>query len=150
VGGGADRAFLERLAHQLGIADQVRFAGSVVPASSLLIQHKVLVHAAKVENVGIALIEALAAGKPILAPRVGGIPEIYTDGVEGFIWPLDDAAAGAELLIRVMEDNKLYTAMCIASAKRYREHFERTAIFSRLTELVVFDIGREDPVTTTG
>lgn len=150
VGGGEDRAFLERLAHKFGIADRVWFAGSVLPASSLLIQHKILVHAAKVENVGIALIEGLAAGKPILAPRVGGIPEIYADGVEGFFWPLDDAAAGAELLIRVMENNELYMAMCIASAKRYTEHFERTAIFSRLTEFVVSDTGREDRASATG
>lgn len=149
VGSGADRDFLERAAHQLGISDRVWFAGRILPASSLLTEHKVLVHAAKVENVGIALIEALAAGKPILAPRVGGIPEIYSDGVEGFFWPLDDASAGAQLLIRVMENSDLRTAMSLASAKRYKEQFDRTAIFARLVNFVVSDTGREDPASTT-
>ena len=132
VGSGEDRSRLEELARHLGVARQVLFTGRRPNASSLLASHKALAHAAKIENLPITLIEALAAGKPILAAHVGGIPEVFTDGVEGFFWPLDDAAAGAALLIRLMEDESLRAAMSSAAALRYQAGFEHDHIFQKL------------------
>lgn len=132
VGSGEDRSRLEELARHLGVARQVLFTGRRPHASSLLASHRALVHAAKIENLPITLIEAMAAGKPILAAHVGGIPEVFTDGVEGFFWPLDDAAAGAALLIRLMEDKSLCAAMSSAAALRYQTGFEHDYIFQKL------------------
>ncbi len=132
VGSGEDRTRLEDIARTLGLEDQVFFTGTHPAASSLLAAHKALVHAAKIENLPIALIEALAAGKPILAPRVGGIPEIFSDGVEGFFWPLDDPATGAAMLIRIMEDKMLHATMSSAASMRYQTHFAPDLIFPKL------------------
>jgi glycosyltransferase involved in cell wall biosynthesis len=136
VGSGEDRGRLEEQARHLGVDGQVSFTGRHPNASSLLGAHKVLVHSAKMETFGIALVEALAAGKPILAPQVGGIPEVFTDGVEGFFWPLEDPAVGASILIRLMEDESLRASMSSAATLRYRTHFEHDLICQKLVSYV--------------
>jgi glycosyltransferase involved in cell wall biosynthesis len=57
------------------------------------------------ENLPVAILEALAAGLPVLAGPVGGIPEIFTDGTEGRYWDLDDPVGAAASLIDVMESD---------------------------------------------
>src|SRR5690606_6874075 len=71
-GGGPDRAMREPRAAALGIADTVRFAGYVPDAARLLARHRALRHTARVENLPVAPIEALAAGRPIVAVPAGG------------------------------------------------------------------------------
>lgn len=136
VGSGEDRRRLEDQVQELGLGGQVVFTGRHPVAASLLAAHSVMVHAAKIENLPITLIESLAAGKPILAPRVGGIPEVFNDGVEGFFWPLDDPRAGAEFLIKIMEDEGLRARMSAAAKKRFRTHFARDVIHRKLLSFV--------------
>jgi glycosyltransferase involved in cell wall biosynthesis len=59
--------------------------------------HQLYVHAALMESFPMTLIEALSHGLPLLAPAVGGIPEIFLDGQQGYFWPLDDLEAVAHL-----------------------------------------------------
>lgn len=139
VGSGQDRQRLERLAERLDVREQVIFTGMRPAAASLFSAHKVLVHAARMESFGIALVEALAAGLPVLAARVGGIPEIVRDGIEGFFWPLDDPAEGARLLMRLMEDPLLRQRMSMAAFMRTRDSFDRDAIGRRLAAYVRAD-----------
>ncbi|MGB9079130.1 MAG: glycosyltransferase family 4 protein [Terracidiphilus sp.] len=139
VGSGEDRQSLERLAVRLGVQGQVVFLGMRPAAASLLAMHKVFVHAARMEAFGIALVEALAAGLPVLAPRVGGIPEIVRDGIEGYFWPLDDPAEGARLLMRLMEDPLLRQRMARAASRRLHDRFDRNTIGGRLAAYVRTD-----------
>jgi len=137
VGSGEDRERLELLASELGIGEQLAFLTKTVGASSLLASHRILVHAAKIENFPITLVEGLAAGKPILAPPVGGIPEVYRNEIEGYFWPLDDPAKGASILIRLMEDVSLRARMSAAASLRYRATFSRESVKRRLLFFVV-------------
>jgi glycosyltransferase involved in cell wall biosynthesis len=124
VGDGPDRAQLEALARELGVENQVTFAGFRQQAAALIPQHRILVHGARVENLSIALIEALAAGRPILAPAVGGIPEVFRDGVEGYYWPLDDVTHAATVLVRTLSDDAAYRRMSRAAIDRFEDKFD--------------------------
>jgi glycosyltransferase involved in cell wall biosynthesis len=104
VGDGPDREKLAQLAASLGVAAQVNFLGFMPNAACLIANHRILVHAAEIENMPLTLIESLSYGRPILAASVGGIPEIISDGVEGYFWDLDDPESGAGILISLLED----------------------------------------------
>ena len=123
VGDGPSRAQWEALAKQLGVADQVEFLGYVLGASSLLPAHRVYAHAAQMESFGIVLIEAMSYGLPVFAPAVGGIPEVFDDGVEGVVWPLNDAATCAAKLVETLEDQRAWRHLSQAAKQRYQTRF---------------------------
>jgi glycosyltransferase involved in cell wall biosynthesis len=131
VGNGPDQAKLMALAKELGLENQVDFAGFRKNAAALIPQHRILVHAARMENMPISLIEALAAGRPILAPAVGGIREIFSDAVEGYYWPLDDTDTAAALLIDVLRNADTYRQFSQAALVRYRTKFDCNTLVSR-------------------
>lgn len=137
VGDGPERTALERLARDLGIADLIQFAGFRPNAARLLPGHRVYVHGAVMETFGIVLAEAMGAGLPVMAPPVGGIPEVFRDGVEGRYWPLDDAAEGARRLVDLLEDRDLYLRMSAAAVHRFNEHYEMTKVAGRLRDFLL-------------
>lgn len=132
VGNGPDWRQLHSLAKHLGVARQVRFVGSCEDAAALLRGHRVYVHSATMENLTIALIEALAHGRPVLAPRVGGIPEIITDGEEGVFWSLDDPADGAAKLVAILSNPALYSEHARRAAERFEKAFDARIVADRL------------------
>lgn len=136
VGSGEDRERLEVLARALGVASHTHFLGRQYNAASLLSAHKLLVHGALIENLPITLIESLAAGVPILAPNVGGIPEIFDDGIEGRYWALTDVDASASMLIGLMEDDAMRMRMAHAAKERYSSKFDHKLIFQSLSKAV--------------
>jgi glycosyltransferase involved in cell wall biosynthesis len=96
----------------------------------MIARHRVLVHAARIENMPITLIEALAAGRPILAPAVGGITEIFDHGVEGYHWPLQDIDTAAALLIELLGTQDTYRRFSQAALQRYRSKFDGDLLVS--------------------
>jgi glycosyltransferase involved in cell wall biosynthesis len=106
------------------LENQVRFVGFQKNAARLIPQHRVLVHAARAENMPITLIEALALGRPILAPAVGGITEIFSHAVEGYYWPLDDIDGAAALLVKTLSDAEIYHRFSQAALIRYQKKFD--------------------------
>lgn len=140
VGSGPARGSLEKLAAQLGIADAVRFAGFRADARDLLPGHRAYVHTAVEESFGIALVEAMGAGLPVVAAPVGGIPELVQDGVEGLYWPLDDGRAAAQTLISLLEAPERHAAMSTAALRR-AEEFTPERLGPRLLTFL-YDVGR--------
>lgn len=136
IGDGPDRGQLERLAQDLGVREQVAFMGFQPDCARLLANHRVYVHSALLDNLPISLLEALACGLPIVAGAVGGVPEIYEDGVEGFFWPLDDPQAGARRLVPLIRDEALHRRCAEAAKRRFRERYKTDAVAARLLEFL--------------
>lgn len=136
VGDGPTRQELERKARRLRVADLVRFTGYVANAAQLLNRHRAYVHAALLENMPLTLVEALARGVPVFAPAVGGIPEIFEDGVQGRILPLDNAAAAAGGLIEWMKTPERMAQAGEQARRRFLERFQMQAAIKRLTDFL--------------
>ena len=146
AGDGPLRGTLEAKTKALGLEPFVSFLGTLPDAASTLAQHRVYVHAARMENLPLVLIEALAAGRPVVAPPVGGVPEVYRHGVEGFYWSLDDPEAAAETIISVLEDGALYGKFTAAARERHARHFSVGAVQDKLLAAVTGGLPERQPV----
>ncbi len=106
LGEGAQRQELERQAQDLGVS--VYLPGRVPDVAAWLRRADVLVHPARWEGFGLALLEAMLASLPVVATSVSSIPEIVIDGVTGLLVPPDDPAALAAAVSRVLADPDAY------------------------------------------
>lgn len=136
LGDGPSRQELEQLASRLGVREQVTFAGYVPDASALVPGHRAFVHAARAENFPIVFLEAMQHGVPAFAGAVGGIPEIFEDGVEGRFWPLDDPRRAASILLEVLESESRHAAMSAAARRRYQRDFSPDVLGLRWLEAI--------------
>lgn len=121
-GQGTFQDYLVRRIAALGLQDAVTFAG-FVPAHempSLYAALDVLAHTAIEEPFGLALVEAMASGRPVVAVGGGGVPEIIRDGVDGILVPREQPEALAAALVRLLREPAL--AECLGRAGRDRAH----------------------------
>ena len=137
VGKGPDLAGLAARATELGLTKHVRFLGQQPHASHLIPRHRALVHGATMENFGIALVEALAAGRPVFAGQVGGISEVFDDGVEGRYWPLDEPDMAATMLIDILESPTRWRQMSVAARTRYDSRYTPQILVPRWLEAIL-------------
>ena len=124
VGDGPDQDNLEKLAIKLGVKPYVHFAGYVQQAASLMHRHKAYLHTANLENLPITLVEALSRSLPIFAPAVGGIPEVFSDCVEGRMIPLDNADCAAEMILDWLNSSDKMIQAGLAGRNRFLSYFE--------------------------
>ena len=124
VGDGPERAALRRLTADLGVADRVTVTGFVLHdmVPGLLAGADVVVMPSRYEELGTALVEAMAAGRPVVASRVGGIPELVRDGVDGLLVPPDDPAALAKAITRVLANPVLAAELGASGRARVAGH----------------------------
>lgn len=130
AGVGPDEAFLQRLAVTLGVAERVVFAGQAADLPRAMREVQILVLASFHEGLGTVLLDALAAGVPVVATKVGGIPEVVEDGVQGLLVPAGDARAIAEAVRELYLDRERRLAMGARAEARARE-FSLTATVER-------------------
>jgi glycosyltransferase involved in cell wall biosynthesis len=103
MGDGVLRSDLDALTRQLNIEDKVRFLGYRKDIPALLSAADIYVHTSVVEGFGIAIIEAMAIGLPVVATNVGGIPEIITNGENGILVPPENPQALAKAIVDLIE-----------------------------------------------
>jgi glycosyltransferase involved in cell wall biosynthesis len=104
VGDGPDRKQMERSAHELGIAKRCLFLGYQDDVAAFYGAIDVLLLPSANEGTPVSVIEALAAGRPVVATRVGGVPDIVRDGVDGYLVAPGDPSELAERLVRLARD----------------------------------------------
>ena len=118
-----ERARLESRARELGIAAQVRFLGHVDSLSAyrgVVRGARALVLASEWEAFGLVLLEAMAAGTPVVATAVGGVPDVLDGGHAGRLVPYGDPVALAGALRSVVEDTKETERLRAAASERVR------------------------------
>jgi glycosyltransferase involved in cell wall biosynthesis len=122
-----DVAYLERMqaeARRLGVADRVTFLGFRSDVARILSRAAVLVHPARYEETfGLVLLEAMNAGIPVVASRVGGTPEVVEDGVSGLLVPPGDPAALASAVADLLADEARRARMGAAGRALEQDRF---------------------------
>ena len=134
-GKGAYRLTMERYAHTLGIADKVRFLGFRADTAAWIAASDVIVLPSLQEGLPLSLAEAHGCGKPVVATRVDGIPEIVEDGVSGFLFEPHDVAALSAAVIRLLEDEPRKIAMGAAGRQRAERIFSQRAHADKVQQL---------------
>ncbi|MGH2747921.1 MAG: glycosyltransferase [Actinomycetota bacterium] len=122
VGGGMLEERLRRRTKELGLESHVEFAGPVEDVWPYLAAAHVFAFPSKHEMLGVAAMEAMAAGLPVVASDVGGIPEVVEDGVTGILVPPGDRLAWANAITRLLRSSQLRDEMgrrAVASADRW-------------------------------
>lgn len=136
--GGADppeRQRLEAMAATLGLADQVRFAGQQEEMAPHYAAMDLYAHTSRSEGFPKAVLEAMAHGLPVVAFRVGGVPEAVTDEVTGFLAEPDDRNGMVECLSDLLSNPSRAREMGEAGRRRVEEQFSPAAMAARMMDL---------------
>lgn len=123
VGEGPERESITKAIAAAGLSSRVRMLGSRTDVPDLLAAADVLVHPSREEGFSNALLEAMAAGLPVVAANVGGNREAVVAEATGLLVPADDAAGLAEATIRLLVDRDLAHRYGAAGRERVAEHF---------------------------
>lgn len=135
VGDGPERAAVQELARSLGLSDVVEFTGFSHGVSETLRCADVLLSTSESESFGLSIAEAMATGAPVVAYRVGGIPEVVEDGVTGVLVRPFDLAALAEAAVKILLCPALRARMGEAARRRIVERFSPAVILPRYEAL---------------
>ena len=111
VGDGSERTNCIHRARCLGVADQCIFVGKQARIVDYLCASDILLLPSEQESFGLAALEAMACELPIIASRVGGLPEVVDDGETGFLSPVGDVDKMADDTVRLLTDKKLRRQM---------------------------------------
>ena len=123
VGDGPDRERLEQLAHDLGIARSTYFVGYQEEIAGYYRLFDAFLLPSVNEGTPVSAIEALASGTPVVATRVGGVPDVVTDGTDGFLVDPGDTDAAAERLAELARDPELRARFGAAGSASARERY---------------------------
>lgn len=136
-GEGPLRGDLLRLTRALGLEEQVRFRGFRRDVRAFLPGYRAYVHASYSESSSLAIIEAMAAGLPIVAADIGPIAELCDDGVEARFWPLDDPARAAQTVLDLLDCEPARVKAGRAASERFCRDFDADVIAPRLRSFLL-------------
>ncbi len=123
VGEGSEWANAEKLIRKYGIADKVKSVGWVRNLFSILSISDLFLLPSAEESFGLAALEAMAAGLPVISSNTGGIPEVNIDGETGYTCNVGDVDAMANKAIQLLKDEALYKSFVI-NAKNQAQKFD--------------------------
>lgn len=147
IGSGPEKEMLVHRTNSLGLEKNILFFGRVSNEDLASHYHSADVFvlpsiniSGKTEALGVVLLEAMASGCPVVGSNVGGIPDIITDGENGFLVPEQNPKALAEAIIRILSNETLKDKFRKNGLKRIQESFSRNKIsecFSMVYDLVL-------------
>ncbi len=118
VGDGPDRDAAQQEVDRLNLRRHVRFLGKVDNVADVLRGADLFLLPSQSESFGLAALEAMACGVPVITTRTGGLPEVVTDGVTGYLADVGDVAAMTDRAISLLRDKELHRQMRAAAAAR--------------------------------
>jgi glycosyltransferase involved in cell wall biosynthesis len=135
--GEGDRAGVARVAERLGIGDMVKFTGWVGPSGkrALLESAAAFVLPGGAEGLPVSLLEAMAAGVPVIASPAGAVAEVVVDGVSGLLFAPGDAAALSRCLRKLLLERALGARIGAAARESVRLRFAPERSIARLEEI---------------
>ncbi|HWN19839.1 MAG TPA: N-acetyl-alpha-D-glucosaminyl L-malate synthase BshA [Gemmatimonadales bacterium] len=122
IGDGPERMDAENEARDLAVTDDVRFLGRLDSVASLLQASDLFILPSQTESFGLAALEAMACGSPVIASRAGGLPEVIDDRVNGILEPVGSVEAMGRLAVELLRDPERHAAMraaAIAKAEQF-------------------------------
>ncbi len=143
IGDGPDRGECQALARELGIWQQTRFLGKQSELASVLSASDVFLIPSGNESFGLAALEAMACGVPVVSSDVGGLPEVNIDGETGFVVPVGDVEALAERTFQILEDRDLHSKLSKGAFGRSTGEFAKEQIVPMYEALYERTIGGE-------
>ncbi len=141
VGDGPDRSLAERLARQGGFAAKTTFLGNVAAIETILPAARLLLLPSDAESFGLAALEAMACGVPVIGTAAGGLPEVVQDGVNGFLRPVGDVEGMAQAAMKLLSDAALWTKFSANARLRAQRDFPTDALVSRYRALYEKTLG---------
>lgn len=135
IGDGPERESVANLVGELGLQEKVQFLGFYRDVPELLAQLDLFFLPSDYESFGLAALEAMACGVPVVASSAGGLPEVIVDGVSGVLCAPRDVAAMAARSAELLRDPVKRGAMAAAARRRAEEEFPRSHAIDRYERL---------------
>jgi glycosyltransferase involved in cell wall biosynthesis len=135
AGEGSERERLEAIVRDSGAPHSVRLLGYRTDVPDLLAAVDVAVSSSRFEGSPLSVMESMAAGKPIVATRVGGVPDLIEDGRHGLLVQPDDVGDLSNALVRLHEDRDLARRLGAAARDRQQSELTLDAMLDRLESL---------------
>ena len=123
IGDGPERSAAEFLAMRLGVGDRVDFVGKQENVNELLALSDLMLMPSEMESFGLAALEAMACRVPAVATRVGGVPELIEDGVNGLLYEIGDVDGMAAGAISILSDPALLERLSTTARRTAQDHF---------------------------
>jgi len=128
VGDGPDRGPAEHLARELHLSPHISFLGKQNHVERVIPLAHVLLMPSEMESFGLVALEAMACGVATVTTNVGGIPELVTHGINGFMEPVGDIAGQAARAVELLTDGALHQRIAAAGRARAMEQFSTDRI----------------------
>jgi N-acetyl-alpha-D-glucosaminyl L-malate synthase BshA len=135
VGDGPDRALAEKYCRDHDLCDAITFIGNLPVVEEALIGADLFVLTSETESFGLAVLEAMACGVPVVATATGGLPEVVVDGETGFLRPVGDVDALAAAALVVLGDDARARRLAAAGRERAVSRFGEKATVGRYRDL---------------
>jgi N-acetyl-alpha-D-glucosaminyl L-malate synthase BshA len=123
IGDGPERSAAEFLAMRLGVGSRVDFVGKQENVNELLALSDLMVMPSEMESFGLAALEAMACRVPAIATRVGGVPELIDDGVNGLLYAVGDVDGMSAGAISILSDPAMLDRLSNAARRTAQDHF---------------------------
>jgi N-acetyl-alpha-D-glucosaminyl L-malate synthase BshA len=141
IGDGPQRSLAERRVRELGFEDRAMFLGNVAAIETVLPVAKLMLLPSDAESFGLAALEAMACGVPVIGTAAGGLPEVVADGACGYLKPVGDVEGMADAALRLLEDPDRWRQFSSDARRRAVEEFPTDEIVSRYRQLYEATLG---------
>src|SRR6185369_436520 len=131
IGDGPLRSQAERLSREGGFEDRTTFLGNVPAIETILPAAKVMLLPSDAESFGLAALEAMACGVPVIGTSAGGLPEVVEDGKNGFLRPVGDVDGMARAAVELLSDPARWSRFSAEARRRAETEFPTARLVER-------------------